>query len=271
MTAIITPLLTHFRSGTYDRTRERAFHLSVLLGEGVCAWVVHATGNGELVAMAWSAGDLALKDNHLPEHPVSVSYVALPEWSTLVPDAALVPGTEAQHLSLVHGNAPKGQIRTEPVRLLGATCIYSRSAQAEKTLLELFANARPLPLRSILVRGVLSRSSSKPSVLLHKGADRTEIAIAYQNHLLLCNSFPVHTSADLLYFTLLSVERTGHSPADIDLFYGGTHLNANDRELLAKYFKHLDGAVLDPFPDSNAEQDPADRWLAALEQFACVS
>ncbi len=271
MTAIIAPLLTHFRSGTYDRSRERAYHLSVVLGEGVCAWAVHAISNGDPVALAWGAGDLALKDHRLPEHPVTVSYVALPEWSTLVPDAALVADTEAQHLSLVHGNAQKGKIRTEPVRLLGATCIYSCYAQTEKTLLELYANARPLPLRSILVRGVLSRSSSKPSVLLHKGADRTEIAIAYGNHLLLCNSFPVHTSEDLLYFTLLAVERTGHSPADIDLFHGGTHLSTNDRELLAKYFKHLKSAVLEPFPDPVSKEDPADRLLAAFEQFACVS
>ena len=271
MTAIIAPLLTHFRSGTYDRSRERAYHLSVLLGEGVCAWAAHATANGEPVAMAWSAGDLALKDHRLPAHPVSVSYVALPEWSTLVPDAALIPGTEAQHLSLVHGTAPMGQLRTEPVRLLGATCIYSRFAPAEKTLLELYANARPLPLRSILVRGVLSRSTSKPSVLLHKGAVRTEIAIAYRNHLLLCNSFPVHTSEDLLYFTLLAVERTGHSPADIDLYLGGTHLNTTDRELLTNYFKHVESAVFNTLPSSDSEEDPADRWLAALEQFACVS
>ena len=72
MTAIIAPLLTHFRSGAYDRSRERAYHLSVLLGEGVCAWAANATANGEPVAMAWSAGDLALKDHRLPAHPVSV-------------------------------------------------------------------------------------------------------------------------------------------------------------------------------------------------------
>ncbi|MBK7239790.1 MAG: hypothetical protein IPI00_06360, partial [Flavobacteriales bacterium] len=64
-------------------TRERSSHLSVPPAkEGVCAWVVHAVVNGELV-METSAGDRSGKDNHLPEHPVSVSYVVLPEWSTL--------------------------------------------------------------------------------------------------------------------------------------------------------------------------------------------
>lgn len=258
------------RTARYDQRRDREHHLSILIGQEVVAWVAHDVAEATPVAMAWGADAMILQHPLLPKHPRAVSFVSLPEWSTLVPDGALEPGAVEQHLTLVHGKLPVGQIRDTSVPTLGATCIHVHQAAEETKVLQRFPNARSLPLQAVLLQGAQLRAHAGPAMLIHRGADRVDVALAHGQRVLLSNSYPARTAEDLLYFCLLAAERTALAPADIVLHSGGTHLSDAERALLGRYFPQHRSAVTFNWPGAGAHEH-ADRWLAAMDQFACVS
>lgn len=259
-----------YRASRYDPGRDREHHLSILIGQDLIAWVAHDITTAEPHALGWGTEMGLLHRPDLPQHPRSVSYVSLPEWSTLVPEGALGPRSAQKHLSLVHGKLPEGTVRDEPVRDLGASCIYIHDEVRERSLLDRFPNARPLPLQAVLVQGALLRALQGPVVLAHRGADRLDIAVAADRRILMSNTFPVHSAEDLLYFCLLAMDRCGLSAEATPLRTGGTHLQSAERGLLDRYFADHASAVPFTWPGGSTD-GPADRWLAAMDQFACVS
>jgi hypothetical protein len=256
----------------YDPGRPKAHHLSVLSSIGVTAWAVQGIERGDLLALHWSTGADVLNDPALPLHPVSVSFITLPEWSTMVPEGVLEPGTEAAHLALVHGGLPSGAMRDEPVRSLGAKCIYVHDDVTERAVLERLPSARALPMQGLMVRGAIARSHEGPVALVHRSTDRVDVAIADHGRVLLSNTFPARTGQDLLYFTLLALEQCGLSPKGTTVYMSGTHLSDGERNLLGRFLDRMLPAMDDlPNDLGAAEVVKGDRWLALLEQFACVS
>jgi len=195
--------------------------------------------------------------------------VSLPEWSTLVPEGALERGSEASHLSLVHGRLPTGALRDEPIPDIGARCIYVHDDELERHVLDRFPGARPVPMGALMLRGALSRSATGPVLFVHRGHDRLDAAVADKGRLLLCNTYPARSSQDLLYFALLAAEGCGLAPANMRVEYGGHQLVQHEANLLSRYFGKPTAAA---GPWLKADDD-ADRWrwLALTEQFACVS
>ena len=261
-----------YLASRYDPGRERAYHLSILLAQGLSAWAVPEVADGAPLALGWGKDGDSLNDGELPTRPLTVSFITLPEWSTLVPDGALAPGSEARHLALVHGGLPSGAMRDEPVEHVGATCIYVHDDRLEQAALERFPHARPLPMQALMVRTALARCGDRPVVLLHRSTDRLDCAVAKGGRLLLSNTFPARSWQDVLYYALLATERCGSQPDAVDLLMSGTHLSMAERELLQRYFTHAAPAVEPPWSDPAADKAaPADRWLAVLDQFACAS
>lgn len=259
------------RTRTFDPALSRKYHLSVLVEPGLSAWCVHDLASGALQAMHWCEGGDALASTLTPALPKSVSFVALPEWNTLVPDGALAHGTEARHLALVHGGLPSGAMRNEPVGHLGATCIYVHDDRLEQRVLDRYANARSLPMAVLMVQAARRLATDRPFILLHRGADRLDITVQRAGTLLLCNTFPVHGAEDLLYFALLACERTGNVPADTAFHISGTHLSAGERTIVGRYFGLPIAATGRSWADVSEGQSTApDHWLALTEQFACV-
>jgi hypothetical protein len=260
------------RSSRYEPALERAWHLSILTGQGVTACAVHSIEDGEPVALFWGAGQNLLSDPELPRDPLTVSFVSLPEWSTLVPDGALEPGSEPEHLALVHGGLPSGALRDEPVRSLGATCIYVHDDREEHAVLQRYPHARALPMQGLMVRVAKACGADKAALVLHRGADRLDVAIVDRGRLLLSNTYPARSAHDLLYFTLLALERTGISPSEVELQYGGTHLSDAERELLLRYVESgVPACTFTPEGITTGGGEQVYRWFGALEQFACVS
>lgn len=252
----------------YEPARERTWHLSVLLSPDLQAWCVHDRSDGLVVALHADKGEVLPKESQLPARPASVSFVALPVISTLVPENALVPGSEMAHLRMVHGHVPTGLLRDEPINSLGARCVYLHDEQAEHKLMSRFPNARPLPLQAVLVQAALSRSHApaRAAVVLHRAQKRLDLVIAKDGRLLLSNTFHAVNGEDLLYYTLFAVEQCGLRPAGTELLLGGTHLQANETEVLQRYFPHTA-----PLTTSSTPPEQPERWSALIEQFACVS
>ena len=176
-----------------------------------------------------------------------------------------------EHLILVHGKLPMGQVRDEPVKTLSATCLFAHDETNERAVLDRFPNARALPLQAVLVRGAQMRSTTSPVLLMHRGADRVDLTVANGQRLLLSNSYLARTAEDVLYFCLLAAEKAGIPPAEVKLRSGGTHLLQLERDLLDRYFSDHAPAVPSTWPNIPKALGPVDRWLAAFDQFACVS
>ena len=137
---------TSILANGYDAAKERAWHLSIWASPDVHAWCAHDVATGRCVALSSDLGGELPDAALLPQRPVSVSFTALPEISTLVPENALAPGSEMRHLKMVHGHLPTGLLRDEPIGALGARCVYLHDEQAEHRLVSRFPHARSLPL-----------------------------------------------------------------------------------------------------------------------------
>ncbi|MBL7944617.1 MAG: DUF3822 family protein [Flavobacteriales bacterium] len=260
-----------YRANDYRPEEERRYHVGIVIGPALSAWVVRDARNTHVAALAWAAEERALKHADLPQHPRSVTFVALPEWSTLVPDGALEPGTAVDHLTLVHGKLPSHLVREEPVQPLGAQCLYVNESIHERAVLDRYPIARSLPLQGVLVHGARTRSMQGPTMLMHRGGERLDIAIADKGNLLLSSSYPARTAEDVLYFCLMAADRVGCDPGRLAVRLGGTHLMTTDRELLGRYFVDTASAVPPTTMATIPTTVEVDRWLAAFDQFACVS
>ncbi len=256
-------------AGHYQPELPRAWHLSMLVADDLTAWCAHSLHDGAPAAIRWSKGVAALDAADLPQHAASISFVNLPEWSALVPEGALERGTEARHLSLVHGKLPTGALRDEAVTDIGARCIYVHDDESERPVLDRFPGARPVPMSSLMLRGAIARSAEGPVLLLHRSHDRLDAAVADKGRLLLCTTYPARSSQDLLYFALLAAEGCGLAPSAMRAECGGTRLAQHEANLLARYFREAATAT-GPWVSG---PDDADRWrwLALTEQFACAS
>lgn len=261
-----------FATTTYDPTKERAWHLSVWMSPELTAWCVHDVANGTCVALQADKGSDLPNSSLLPVRPVSVSFTALPEISTLVPESALVPGSEMRHLKMVHGNLPTGLLRDEPIGSLGARCVYLHDEEAEHRLMTKYPNARSLPLQAVLVQSALARSAEGAVVVLHRAAKRLDLSIARDQQLRLSNTFHAVNAEDVLYFALFAIEQCGLRPEDAHVVTSGTHLTANEEELLARYLPNISPAItaIDPLI-ATLRMDGPHHWSALLEQFACAS
>lgn len=257
----------------YDPAKEHAWHLGCWLAPGLQAWCVHDKSTGRLMALASGSGETLPLGDRIPARPASVSFTAMPEISTLVPESALVPGTEMRHLKMVHGTVPTGLLRDEPISTLGARCIYLHDEMAERRLLERFPNARSLPLQGTLVSHAMSHSASHALVVLHRSATRLDLVIADHGKLVLSNTFHATVAEDVLYYTLFAMEQCGLSPDTAHVRAGGTHLTAGEEHLLSKYVVH------GPTP-TTGKDDPAMKelrvpnahhWTGLTEQFPCAS
>lgn len=256
----------------YDPQRERAWHLSVWLAPDTQAWCVHDVQTGSCVALQASRAAELPQQQLLPLKPVSVSFTALPEISTLVPESALAPGTEPMHLKRVHGALPEGLLRDEPIPALSARCVYLHDEAAEQRLIGRFPSARALPLQAILVNGVMARSSQGPTVLLHRSATRLDLAIAREQQLLLSNTYHATTAEDTLYYTLFALEQCCVDKNITLIHTCGTHLGTEEEALLADYIPDVRPATTEETPPAATLGLPAPHaFTALLEQFACAS
>jgi|694.fasta_scaffold03149_11 hypothetical protein len=259
-------------SPSYDPAKERAWHLSIWASASVTGWAVHEQKTGRCVAVRTQPGEELPDVTQMPSRPARTTFVALPEISTLVPESALAPGTELQHLRLVHGTLPTGLLRDEPLEALGARCIYLHNEATEHRLLKRFPAARPIPLQGLMVRNALRHGADSTVLLLHRTAQRMDLALARHGQVALSNAFHAVTAEDVLYYTLFALERTGLRPEEVCLMVGGTHLESAEVNLLKDYMPEVRPALLPGDGVVNGlKLDAPERLAGLLDQCACAS
>ncbi len=260
------------RSPHYEPAKPRAWHLSAWLSPESSAWCVHDIHTGSCVALVSGKGPELPETTALPKQPATVSFTAMPEISTLVPESALAAGSEMVHLRTVHGHLPTGLLRDEPIDALGARCVYLHDEEAEHRLMALFPNARSLPLQAVLVNTALIRSSKGPVLLLHRAPKRVDLVLADKQQLLLSNTFHAVNGEDVLYYVLYVLERYGKKPGDVQVLVGGTQVSVFEDELIARYLPDLGPMIAqdDAMLIGSGIEKPAP-WAGLLLQFACAS
>ncbi|MCC7501653.1 MAG: DUF3822 family protein [Flavobacteriales bacterium] len=263
---------TSISSSGYDPSKERAWHLSIWASASLTGWAVHEHSTGRCVALHVASGEDLPDTEELPVRPHRTSFVALPEISTLVPESALMPGTELQHLKLVHGAVPTGLLRDEPLEALGARCIYLHDEATEHRLLKRFPAARPMPLQGLMVRSVLRHATEGPALLVLRTAQRVDLAVGRDGRVILSNAFHARSAEDILYYLLFALERTGLAPNEVTVALGGTHLEENEANLLRDYLPNLRPSLSagDAVVNGLTLHAP-ERFSGLLEQCSCAS
>lgn len=250
----------------YLPTEEDRWHLSVRVSPELTAWCVHDHKDGSVVALyadkkpdTWPTADA------LPVRPVTSSFVVLPTWSTLVPEALYRPGTESQQLQLLYGELPPGILRTEPLAKPEARCIHQHERALEERVVRRFTHARALPQQAVLVHAALARpDAERYTVVAERTTDRLDVAIARGTELLLSNTYPAVRGEDLLYFLMLALEGCGCTPSACLLYLSGIAVTEAEQRSVARYFPALrswrEGSLA----------EAAAPWGSLVEQFALV-
>jgi uncharacterized protein DUF3822 len=256
----------------YQPSQDRTWHVSLWTSPGLKGWCVHDIRSNACVGLTAATGDPLPHADRLPKHPASVSFIAVPEISTLVPEGVLESGREAAHLELVHGPLPTGRLRDEPIDALSARCIFLHDEGAERKLLERFPGARPVALQALLIKSALALVGEKPLLLVHRGEERCDLVIARDGRILLANSFFAPAGTDVLYYALFALDRTGLRPGDVQALTCGHALITQEQDLLEQYFAGSAPALApaDASIAGLAITDPH-RWFTLLQQWACVS
>ncbi|MBK9699351.1 MAG: DUF3822 family protein [Flavobacteriales bacterium] len=255
----------------YDR-EATGLHLGIVVHPDGLAWSVHDRADGRCLVLAQGRGATWPAEEHLPRHPASVSFCAMPELSTLVPESTLRPGTEAGHLSLVHGPLPTGLLRDEPVEDLGARCVYLHDEGMEHQVLERFPAARAIALRSLLVRAVLTLGRQGPALVAHRVGKRMDVALADAGGLKLSNAYHCATGTDALFYLLHLMDALHLAPADAAVHWCGPGWAAPDTDLLRRYLPTAAPALSGTDAMLVGLDAPSpEAWWALLEQAACAS
>lgn len=255
----------------YDRGAT-GLHLAIVVHPDGLAWSAHDRADGRCLCLAQGRGTTWPAEERLPLEPAAVSFCALPELSTLVPESTLRPGTEAGHLSLVHGPLPTGLLRDEPVEDLGARCVYLHDEGMEHRVLERFPAAQAVALRSLLVRGALACGRQGAAVVAHRVGKRMDVAVADAQGLKLSNAYHCTTGTDALYYLLHLLDALRLEPAAVAVRWGGPAWAGADLELLKRYLPTAAPVLTSADPMlAGLETAAPETWWALLEQAGCAS
>ncbi|MBK6542900.1 MAG: DUF3822 family protein [Flavobacteriales bacterium] len=264
-----TPVIA--RSASYDQDL-LGLHLGILIRPNGMGWCANEPVTGHCLMLVHGEGDELPAADLLPERPASVSFTAVPELSTLVPESALAPGTEAAHLALVHGHLPTGLLRDEPIATLGARCVYLHDEAMEHGVLERFPAARSVALRNLLVRSALEQGKRRTTLVAHRVEKRFDVALADASGLRLSNAFHAATGTDALYYILFALDQLGLAPNAVQALWAGPGWTAADLDLLRRYLP-LAAPVIARGNKvlGDLDVETPEHWFALLEQAACAS
>lgn len=256
----------------YAPDRDRSWHLSILSSPSSQTWCVHDVRTRTCMALASALGDSLPEPTRVPERPASVSFIAMPELNTLVPEGVMDDGAETAHLELVHGALPSGRTRGTRLEAVGARFIYLHDEAAERAILQRHPSAVPIALGALLIGAALKEADRGTVLLVHRHGPRCDLVVARDGTLLLSNSFHAPEAADLLYFTLLALDRTATKPRDALVLTSGIALTDADGDLLDRYVDEARPAIAcDHRSIAGLGIEAPERYLSVLEQIGCVS
>lgn len=159
--------------------------------------------------------------------PYKKTLVLLPgRVATLVP-TPLFDGEEAtKWLSFTHIVPEKHAVKTNKIKMADAYNVFPVNENLEQLLKKQFPNPLFFHQHTPIIEGNLTTNMSnaqQTTLFINLAGDYFDLLAFGNNNLKLCNSFPIKSENDFIYFTLFTYEQLKLNPADTEIILSGIH------------------------------------------------
>jgi hypothetical protein len=159
--------------------------------------------------------------------PYKKTLVLLPgRLATLVP-TPLFDGEDVEKwLSFTHTMPEKHAIKTNKIKMADAYNIFSVNQSLEQLLRKQFPNPLFFHQHTPIIEGNLTTNMSnaqQTTLFINLATEYFDLLAFGNNNLKLCNSFPIKSENDFIYFTLFTYEQLKLNPADTEIILSGIH------------------------------------------------
>ena len=163
--------------------------------------------------------------------------------STLIPSGIFDPSLKNDWLKFCTNTIEKGLVLYNKVKMADAFNVFS----VPEYVFNLMKRQFPEPIFFHQHTPIIETNLSTPfsafdsvALFIHFNRDFFDIVVFGKNRLKLCNSFPIKSDNDFIYFTLFVFEQLKLEPVNTEVILSGWHPNfANLHKQLAKYIRNV--------------------------------
>lgn len=162
--------------------------------------------------------------------------------ATLVPSSLYENGDEIKWLSFSHTLSDSQGVATNKVRMADAFNIFAVNHELERILRRQFPAPSLYQQYTPIIEGNLATmaDSEKPFVIINLENEYFDLLVFRENNLKLCNSFPIKSESDFLYFCLFVFEQLKLNSQTTEVLMFGRHPRFSELEnLLSDYIKKV--------------------------------
>ena len=176
--------------------------------------------------------------------PYKKSMVLIPTHiSTLVPTPLYNPDDKLQWLSFCHHLPENASVRANKIKLADAINVFVLDEGLEKLLKRQFPDPLIFQQHTPIIEGNLTTNminSGQTVIAINFENDYFDLMAFQNNNLKLCNSFPIKSDNDFIYFTLFTYEQLKLNPLSTEMIMYGRHPHFQQlSETLSKYIKKV--------------------------------
>lgn len=159
--------------------------------------------------------------------PYKKTMVLVPtQVATLVPTPLFDNGDARKWLSFTHSIPEKQAIKANKIKMADAHNIFPVDENIEQLLRRQFPDPLFFHQHTPIIEGNLTTNMSntqQTTLFINLAGDYFDLLAFGNNNLKLCNSFPVKSENDFIYFTLFTYEQLKLNPAETEIILSGTH------------------------------------------------
>lgn len=160
--------------------------------------------------------------------------------STWIPYRLYDATKNREYLSVVHGLFANETIIANTSRKLDAVNVFAFPLQVYSGLKVIMPKASYLCPSQIIAEYAFDVASLKQNTLiLYKSDNTCSFALFKGSEFVLSNSFTFTNAADLIYFTLNTLQQAGINTGDVCLLLAGDTCNQEESTLLRRYIREV--------------------------------
>ncbi len=159
--------------------------------------------------------------------PYKKTMILLPtQVATLVPTPLFENANARQWLSFTHKIPENNVVKTNKIKMADAFNVFPVSENIEQLLSRQFPEPQFFHQHTPIIEGNLStnmNNTQQTTLFINLADDYFDLLAFGNNNLKLCNSFPIKSENDFIYFTLFTYEQLKLNPAETEIILSGSH------------------------------------------------
>ena len=184
------------------------------------------------------------EETELLNLPFKKTFVLIPSrHSTLVPSAIFKPEKKEEWLNFCVQHENDQLTFFNKVKMADAFNVFAVPAAVYTIINRQFPDPQFFHQHTPIIENGLSAratSNESASLMIHLNKDFFDVVVFEKGRLQLCNSFPIRSDNDFIYFTLLIFEQLKLEPAQTEVILSGWHPDFNGLyRHLANYIKNI--------------------------------